>query len=305
MKKIIILQGGKSEEREISLITGREIEKELISIGFSVMKIDPKQYSSYSLMIDDILKEDPYIVFNGLHGAEGEDGRIQALLSLNNIAYTGSDYRASAIAMDKVISSILAASAGVPIPKQYIINNEADHPEKITSQLDFPFVVKPSDSGSSFGISVVRNEEEINSSILEAFKFSNKVICEQFIPGRELTVTILGHQILPVVEIKPKNGWYDFKNKYTSGNTVYEVPAKLSDEENEIIKNYAVKVFARFGCQVYGRVDFRYDGERFYFLEVNTLPGMTSLSLTPMAAKEAGYSFGELLKEIIKLSIKT
>ena len=281
MKKIIILQGGKSEEREISLITGREIEKELISIGFSV------------------------IVFNGLHGAEGEDGRIQALLSLNNIAYTGSDYRASAIAMDKVISSILAASAGVPIPKQYIINNEADHPEKITSQLDFPFVVKPSDSGSSFGISVVRNEEEINSSILEAFKFSNKVICEQFIPGRELTVTILGHQILPVVEIKPKNGWYDFKNKYTSGNTVYEVPAKLSDEENEIIKNYAVKVFARFGCQVYGRVDFRYDGERFYFLEVNTLPGMTSLSLTPMAAKEAGYSFGELLKEIIKLSIKT
>lgn len=302
MEKIIIMLGGKSEEREISLISGKEIAKEL-SKDYDVVVIDPNDYSSYIEMIAIILEEDPYIVFNGLHGAEGEDGRIQALLSLHKIPFTGSGYRASAIAMDKILSSSLASSVGIPVPKQLIIDAKMKDYSLVTEQIKYPIVIKPNDSGSSYGISILQNDNNLDSAIQDAFLYSNKVICEEFIPGRELTVSILGDKILPVLEMKPKQGWYDYENKYTAGNTIYEVPADISEKEEKIIKKYAIKIFDYFGCEVYGRVDFRYDGDNFYFLELNTLPGMTALSLTPKAAKQAGYSFGKLLKQIVELSI--
>nr|MDA3813996.1 ATP-grasp domain-containing protein [Candidatus Cloacimonadota bacterium] len=169
--------------------------------------------------------------------------------------------------------------------------------------IDFPIGIKPNDSGSSVGISIINKESELYEAIKLAFKYSKKVILEQFIDGRELTVTILGDEALPVVEIIPNDGWYNYKSKYTKGKTIYEVPAKLTSEEKNKIQKQALDVFTLFGCEVYGRVDFRYDGEEFYFLEVNTLPGMTLLSLTPMAAKEAGISFKELLIKIIELSL--
>jgi D-alanine-D-alanine ligase len=268
------------------------------------VSIDPQAYQSYQLMMDDLLEIKPEIIFNALHGAEGEDGRLQALFALNKLAFTGSGFRACALAMDKIVSSKLAKTLDIPVPQQTVIEKYMGKNREITCQLNFPLVIKPYDSGSSCGISILSDNSGFEQALAAAFEFSDKVICEKFIPGRELTVSILGDSILPVVEVKPKAGWYDYTNKYTGGKTVYEVPAKISAAEEKIIQDYALKIFRLMGCEVYGRVDFRYDGEKFYFLEVNTLPGMTELSLTPMAAQAAGFSFGKLLQEIIRLSLK-
>ena len=302
-RRIIILAGGFSEEAEVSKTTSNEVAVALESRGYEIKLIDPSSYKTYSEMIKAIREFNPFIVFNGLHGAEGEDGRIQSLLSLEKIPFTGSTYRASAISMDKYISGVLVKYIDISIPMRYLLYK--DHvidSDMIIKKIDFPMVVKPNDSGSSVGISVVAKAGELEQAISKAFKYSDKVLLEQFIEGRELTVTILGKKALPVVEIKPKNGWYDYANKYTKGHTIYEVPAKLSKQESAEIQQQAQEIFKLFGCKAYARVDFRYDGKIFYFLEVNTLPGMTALSLTPMAAKEAGLNFEELLEKIIEFS---
>ncbi|MDY6916150.1 MAG: D-alanine--D-alanine ligase [Candidatus Cloacimonadota bacterium] len=301
-KKIVILAGGNSEEREVSLESSRQIAKTLKK--YQIHMIDPSSFNSYLLMVEKIKSIDPLIVFNGLHGAEGEDGRIQALLELENIQFSGSRFRASAICMDKIISRLLAKCIGIIVPPNIVLHNKkkADL-DKIISKISLPLVVKPNDSGSSVGITIVQNKSELNSSIEKAFAYSEKVICEKYITGRELTVTILDNKALPVVEIKPKTGWYDFTNKYTHGKTIYEVPAKLTSQEKEKIQRQSLKIFRKIGCKSYGRVDFRYDGNNFYFLEVNTLPGMTELSLTPMAAAEAGLDFESLLEKIIATSL--
>ena len=301
-KNIVILSGGSSDEAKVSKVTSTEIAKTLNKDKYREYIIDPNDYNSFVELIEEIKQINPIIVFNGLHGAEGEDGRIQSLLSLENIPFTGSDHRSSTIAMDKHISGIIASSLKIPIPDRIIlqINKKWILPEK----LKFPLIVKPNNSGSSVGITFVKGKIELDEAITLAFRYSNKVIVEEFIEGRELTVTILGEKALPVVEIKPKDGWYNYNNKYSKGKTIYEVPAKLDTKETFVIQDYALKVFNLFGCSVYGRVDFRYDGNNFYFLEVNTLPGMTPLSLTPMAAKEDGFNFERLIEEIIKISLQ-
>lgn len=303
-KNVIILSGGFSEEAEISKASSMEIEKALKENGKEITIVDPKEFNSYSDMIHTIKKLNPDIVFNGLHGAEGENGMIQSLLTLENIPYTGSAQRASAISMDKYISGILAKYVEVNIPRRRLIykNYEYDY-YFIAQHIGFPMVIKPNDSGSSVGISIINEERDLEVAIKLAFKYGEKIIIEQYIAGREFTVTILGNEALPAVEIIPKDGWYDFNNKYSEGNTFYDVPAKLTYDEERNIKRQALEIYNLFGCEVYGRVDFRYDGTDFYFLEVNTLPGMTPLSLTPMAAKEAGLNFKELIFRIIELSL--
>ncbi len=304
LKSIIILSGGYSEEADVSRTSSKEIKKALNENGKNVILLDPAEFDSYSEMIKRINELKPDIVFNGLHGAEGEDGRIQALLTLNNIPFTGSAQRASAISMDKYISGILANYIKIKLPRRRLVYKDYEYDYKpIINHVGFPMVIKPNDSGSSVGISIINEESELDESLKYAFGYSEKAIIEQFIDGRELTVTILGKKALPVVEIIPNDGWYDYKNKYTKGKTIYEVPAKLNSDEVSIIQKQAMDVFTLFGCEIYGRVDFRYDEKDFYFLEVNTLPGMTQLSLTPMAAKEAGISFKELLYKIIELSL--
>ncbi|MFO7895566.1 MAG: D-alanine--D-alanine ligase [Candidatus Cloacimonadales bacterium] len=303
MQKIVILLGGWSEERAVSLVSGAQIEKELQQLEYETIRLDPHDFSSYQKLIEHLLTLKPALVFNALHGAEGEDGRMQALLTMHEIAFTGSGYRACALAMDKIISSKLAKTLDIPVPEQLVLEKYMEKNAENTCQLNFPLVIKPYDSGSSCGISILSDQKGLKTALAEAWQYSDKAICEKFIPGRELTVSILGDRVLPVVEVKPKAGWYDYTNKYTGGNTVYEVPAKISRQEQQIIQAYAQKAFKLFGCEVYGRVDFRYDGKDFYFLEVNTLPGMTELSLTPMAAAAAGFSFGMLLEEIIQLSL--
>lgn len=304
-KIIVILSGGFSEEAEVSRVTSAEINKSLLRSGYKTLVLDPVNFDSYCELISKIKKVKPVIVFNGLHGRDGEDGKIQALLELEQIPYTGSDSRSSTLAMDKGCSGLIAQSIGANLPERAIETDLQDFtPEDVEKVFGYPLVVKPNDSGSSVGISLVENRTQIVPAFLEARKYSKKVIFEKYIPGRELTVTILNNEPLPVVEIKPKNGWYDFTNKYTKGNTFYEVPAVLSEDEKTTVQNLAKRIFAQLGCAVYGRVDFRFDGEKFYFLEVNTLPGMTELSLTPMAAKCAGISFDELLIQIINISLE-
>ncbi len=301
--KIILLSGGFSDEKEISQKTSSAIASALIDNGYKVEQVDPSDFLTYGELISYIKSKKPLIVFNGLHGAEGEDGRIQAMLSLEKLNFTGSKHTASAIAMNKYISTLIASSLNIPCPRQVIIN----HPEELTSQkiefLQYPFIVKPNSNGSSVGVHIIKEESQIHDAVNNAFLFDTQVLCQQFIPGRELTVSILGQEALPVVEIHPLDGFYDYQNKYTKGKTEYLCPSNFSDEEQKIVQEYAKEVFFACNCSVYGRVDFRFDGKDFFFLEINTLPGMTELSLTPMAARAVKISFNELIKRIIDLSL--
>jgi D-alanine-D-alanine ligase len=303
---ILVLSGGNSEEASVSRISAAEVSKALQQNGYSTKIIDPVDFKSYSHLVLEIKSQNPLIVFNGLHGTDGEDGKIQSLFELEGIPYTGTSSRASALAMDKYLSGIIAQYHELKIPKRILLKSLNGLDLKyINDQILYPLVVKPNDSGSSVGISIIENEDELLPAVKEAFKYSDKVLIEKFIEGRELTVTILDDKALPVVEIKPQNGWYDYTNKYTKGNTIYETPAELDNELNMEIQKQAETIFQSLGCSVYARVDFRFDDKNLYFLEVNTLPGMTPLSLTPMAANAAGYSFAELLENIIRISLKS
>lgn len=303
-KKVIVLSGGFSDEKEVSRKTSSAIASALIEKGYAVELVDPVDFNTYSELIEYIKKHDPLIVFIGLHGAEGEDGRIQAMLSLEKIPFTGSHHTGSAIAMDKFISSMLAHAYRIPVPKQILLSAPRILTDKEMHELEFPFIVKPNTSGSSVGVYIVETADQMPEAIENAFKYDKEVLCQEFIEGLELTVSILDNQILPVVEISPKEGFYDYTNKYTKGKTEYICPAPLSEEETKKLQDMAERIFFGAGCKVYGRVDFRFDGKHFYFLEINTLPGMTELSLTPMAAKEAGYSFNQLIQKIIEVSLK-
>jgi len=302
-KKIVVLGGGFSDEREVSLVSSREIAHSLNMSGYETYLLDPADFESYTALISKIYEIKCLIVFIGLHGAEGEDGRIQAILELNGIPFTGSGFKASTLAMDKFLSGIIVDSLNLPVPPHRKIRKDANINDEFYIN-HLPLVVKPNDSGSSVGIRIVNSKLELEEALCSSFKISEEVLCEQFISGSELTVSILNGKALPVLEIKPKNGWYDYTNKYTKGNTEYLVPAPLTEKEMRTVQDYSEKIFNILGCEVYARVDFRYDGQNFYFLEVNTLPGMTSLSLTPMAAKAVGISFDDLLVKIVESSLQ-
>jgi len=313
MQKIVVLLGGNSPERKVSLVSGSEIAGQLKQSGYQVVEIDPADYQYGHELINAIQSQQPDLVFIGLHGGEGENGILQAMLAGSKIPFTGSDYKASAVAMDKLLSKIIAIQAGVPVPA-YITIDKSDYKQgKLSFSKSKLFlselnpnpeiVVKPLDAGSSVGVHIVADEIKWNEALADAFQYSEKILIEEYIAGRELTVTMLDKKALPVVEIKPHKGFYDYPNKYSAGNTDYFAPAELNPQETQTIQNYAVRIWQAMDCNGYGRIDFRYDGKTFYFLEVNTLPGMTPLSLTPMAAKAVGISFGDLLDKIISTVI--
>ncbi|MBN2829893.1 MAG: D-alanine--D-alanine ligase, partial [Candidatus Cloacimonetes bacterium] len=281
MHKIVVLLGGNSPEREISLITGRNIAKQLTDNGYETVAIDPADYKNTNQLIDEIEKNSPDIIFNGLHGGDGENGKLQALFEMNGLKFTGSGSEACMFTMNKYVSKLIAADCEVPVPAHIYLHKGEKLSESELKKIGWPLIVKPNNAGSSVGISLVDSLEMLKPAMSDAFKYDDSILIEQYIPGRELTVTIIDNIARPVVEIKPKQGWYDYKNKYTSGNTEYIAPAELTEKEVALIQDYALRIFKRTGCKAYGRVDFRYDGDKFYFLEVNTLPGMTELSLTP------------------------
>ena len=336
--KIAVLLGGISAERNISMLSGRAITFALRELGHDVKAIDPAKGANGSLSDDELNAataasvtqeeldkfssravmecvtsgqlDDVDIAFIALHGKYGEDGYIQSLLDMQGVPYSGSGMLASGIAMDKALSKLLFQVSG--IPTAYWINVEPDLAEdhmaleQVRREVNGPVVVKPNDQGSTVGLTIVDSGsiDDLAKAIKLAGQYSNSIMIERYIEGRELTVAVLGGDALPVVEIEPKEGIYDYENKYTQGKTEYHCPADISEEVRDHIMSLAVTAHQVVGCEAYSRVDFMLNEDNVpVCLEVNTVPGFTELSLVPMAAREAGVEFGALCEEIIELSL--
>ena len=300
-----MLLGGPSSEREVSLKTGRAVASALRRQGLDVVEIDVGE--DLSRLVDQLKEVRPHVVFIALHGTFGEDGVIQGVLEYLGLPYTGSGVLASALAMDKVASKRLFSYHGIPVPRYTIFRKEGwTLPgETPLEELSYPLVVKPVAEGSTIGVSIVKEEEELDGALKEAYKYGDTVLVEEFVEGREITVGILGEEPLPVIEIIPETGFYDYRAKYTPGLTRYEVPAKLPRETAIMVQDMALLAHRALGCRDVSRVDFRLaeDGTP-YILEVNAIPGMTETSLLPKAAAAAGISFEELVLRILESALK-
>ena len=245
------------------------------------------------------------MVFMALHGENGEDGRIQAAFDLYGIQYTGTGYLSSALAMDKELSKRLFAANSIPTPAGISMEKETCQWDFEKTGLSLPCVVKPCCGGSSIGVSIVRTKEEYRHALEEAFRWEERLIVESYIKGREFSVGVIDFKALPVIEIAPLEGFYDYKNKYAAGSTVETCPAQLPQAIGEKMQHYAEEAARALNLETYGRMDFLLDSqENLYCLEANTLPGMTPVSLLPQEAQAAGMDFGELCEEIIRISKK-
>ena len=337
--KIIVLMGGTSAEREVSLTSGVSVVEALRKRGHEVIALDTagemrkldikdkklleiketppdtkklaeigESFSVQRFKAEDVAGTE--VIFLALHGGKGEDGTIQALLELTGIPYCGSGVLGSALAMDKEMAKVIFKTNDIPTPDWICLDcdklpQESDLISDVEGRLGFPLVVKPNDQGSTVGLSFVEKKQELLSAVREAARFSNRVLLEKYIPGRELTVGILREEALPVAEIIPEHGIYDYECKYTPGKSQYIVPAELSEEKAAELRDVGLKAFRVLRCSDFGRVDFRMDdGGNIFCLEVNTLPGMTPASLVPKAAKAIGISFEQLVERICLLAIE-
>ncbi len=336
--KLCVLLGGPSAEREVSLISGSAMARALVSNGHDVTLLDPatgramrledfqadppstepptsEQVGNFSqgnivlesLMSSTIAESDAIVL--GLHGVPGEDGIIQSVLELLGKPYTGSDSRTSAICIDKHYTKIILKDAGIAVPRGAIValdtNQQDRHAayELTKAEFGFPMVVKPNDQGSTVGLTILHDpaEDAFNKAIDLALLYSPKALIEEFIAGRELTVAVLDGEVLPIVEITTNGGFYDYFHKYTTGMSFHACPADLPSELTAAIQADALRAFHVVGCRGCARIDYRLrpDG-KFFCLEINTLPGMTSTSLVPDAAKAAGMSFEDLCEKILR-----
>ncbi len=297
-RRIAVLMGGPSSEREISLKSGNCVLNALKEANLNVTAFDVNRE-----LPDRLIKEKIDLVFIALHGKPGEDGTIQGMLDILNIPYTGSGVLASALSMDKIASKRLFQIAGIPTPEFKVINKDKSY---IANPLkNFPIVVKPSTEGSTIGISIVKKEDEFKKALETAFCYDDNIICEKYIDGKEITVGILEKKALPIIEIIPKSGFYDFNAKYKKKFTDFIVPAKLVKEKSANIKQIALRAHEILGCYGMSRVDIKLDHElNPYVLEINTIPGLTETSLLPKAAQAAGISFKELCLKLMDMAIK-
>jgi D-alanine-D-alanine ligase len=297
--KVLLAGGGSSHEREVSLKSTAAMERALQDLGYAYRRLDLGNELDVTHEWDDSYD----IVLLGFHGRAGEDGLLQATLDANQIPYTGAGVADSLLAFSKDASKRQFKKHGIPTAEWELLLHETDQ-ELPKTTLQLPYVIKPDNEGSTIGLSVCQKTEDLIEARRVSGGFS-RLIFEQFIPGRELTVGILGDQVLPIVEIFPGHELYDYESKYTKGMSNYECPAKLDDVLARHIQDLAVKSMQSVGVQVYGRVDFRLDPEnRPWCLEINTLPGMTETSLLPMGAAANGLSFPQLIDQILKLSLK-
>lgn len=303
-KKIAVLKGGRSLEREISLKSGARVEKALKALGYSVEGIDVD-----ARMVKRLKEIKPDAAFIAMHGRSGEDGTVQELLDILGIPYTGSNVLPSIRCMDKVLTKHILVADGIPTPRFYAFNRDAfqelgatDTLPIIGEELGYPIVVKPAAQGSALGIRFAHMENELPAALISAFSFGNKVLLEKYVKGKELAISILGKEprALPIVEVRPKTDFFDFESRYTLGKADYIVPAELSPEVAAEIENLSLKVFESLGCSGFGRVDILMDeNDGLQVLEINTIPGFTETSLLPMAAQATGIGFNELVEEIL------
>lgn len=327
--KVTVLMGGRSSEREISLRTGRGIAQSLRNLGHDVISLDTATGRALpagdeeraelpaasrtqitpvtaSIMHDSHAVADAEVIFIALHGGEGEDGTIQALLDLAGKPYTGSGVLASALAMDKAMSKKIFVHEGIPTPEWQLITTDGPLPDVDVARLGgYPIIVKPNAEGSTVGLTVVTEADQLPDAIREAARFDRQILIEQFIPGRELTVSVLGDDVLPIVEIRPKHGHYDYEAKYTKGGSEYFCPADLPADLATRVSDLGRRASHALGCRGASRVDFRLSPDGIaYCLEVNTIPGMTPTSLVPMAAKARGMSYDQLVERMLALALE-
>ena len=328
MKKILTIAGGFSTEREISIKTGRAVAKGIKNAGYESIFIDTAfpetvievdnnfiyEINSYrvertpekdNILIETIKSIAPHKVFIGLHGGEGENGEIQKMLESIGVEYVGSDSVSSAICMDKNESKIFAQKVNVPLAKWKMLTDNEKKPEKVKELINkdysYPVVIKALAQGSSIGVSILHSEEDIDVTIAMMNNIDDEFMIEEYIAGRELSIPVIHSKAFPVIELIPDEGFYDYEHKYSEGVTKHVCPAVLTEEQVNTINSYAVKMNDVLGCKDYCRIDFILDTQgEFYFLEANTLPGMTELSLVPECAKNVGYSFPDLMRLLIE-----
>ncbi|ACM19145.1 D-alanine--D-alanine ligase [Geotalea daltonii FRC-32] len=293
-KKIGVLMGGFSAEREVSLKSGAAVLKALVGLGYNAVGIDVDRNVATKIVAEGI-----NAAFIALHGRYGEDGAIQGLLELMAIPYTGSGVLASALAMNKIFAKQAFQAAGLTVaPYRVVCRGEVFDAKTFT--FPFPVVVKPSQEGSSVGVSIVRQESELEAAMQDAFKYDREILIEQFIKGAEVQVGILEDKALGAIEIVPKKEFYDFEAKYSPGMAEHILPARLPADLYEKVLRAGEEGHRALGCSGYSRVDFLVTTEGLcYILEVNTLPGMTDLSLLPEIARGSGIEFGELVERLI------
>ncbi len=340
--KIVVLAGGTSPERAVSIVTGTNVCEALRKKGHLAVLADvfigwekcskehpfPEDYDlegavsyieSWNDRIEEMRKSrreffGPHIldickkadiVFLALHGANGEDGKIQAVFDLLGIRYTGTGALGSGMAMDKGITKQIFVSGSIPMPKGVILWREESFGKPEDYGMGFPVVVKPCCGGSSVGVSIARDPKAYERALKEAFDWEDKVVVEDYIQGREFSVGVIDGEALPVIEIAPLKGFYDYRNKYEPGLTVETCPADLPAEKAEEMQEYARRGHRLLALEAYSRLDFMMRGDgRIYCLEANTLPGMTPTSLLPQEASAAGMNFPELCEKLIRVSMK-
>ncbi|MDG2951695.1 D-alanine--D-alanine ligase [Exercitatus varius] len=301
-QKIAVLLGGTASEREVSLNSGAAVLEALRSQGYDAHPVDPKETSVAHL------KEQGFDrAFNILHGRGGEDGVIQGVLEQIGLPYTGCGVMTSALTMDKMRTKMLWKGFGLPIADMEIVTKSTAlslDPQAVVSRLGLPLMVKPSREGSSVGLTKVDSADKLKSAVDFALEFDDIVLIEEWLSGDELTVPVLGGEVLPAVQIVPEGEFYDYNAKYISDNTQYICPMPMSDERWEELKNLVKRAYDAVGCRGWSRIDVMTDAEgKFRLVEVNTTPGMTSHSLFPKSAATVGYSFEKLVEKILELSV--
>jgi D-alanine-D-alanine ligase len=305
--KVAVLKGGRSLERGVSLRSGARVEDALARLGHEVLPLDVG-----SDMVERLATERPDVAFVAMHGPGGEDGTAQELLEILGVPFTGPGPAACARCMDKVLAKHELRGAGVPTPDWFAFNETAfrelgaaDALGQVEERLGFPLVVKPSRGGSALGVKFASGRAEVPEALVSAFSYDDRVLLERFVEGRELAVSVLGGEPLPVVEAIPSGGdRYDFEARYEIGRTEFACPAELGEAESAVVTETALGAYEALGCSGFARVDLILAEEGPQVLEVNAIPGLTDTSLLPQAAEAAGLSFEKLIERILDLTLK-
>jgi len=308
-KRVAVLMGGKSLERDVSIRSGRKVSRALSELGFTVFDLDVDE-----TLMATLKRLRPDLVYIALHGKYGEDGTIQELLEILDIPYTGPGVLASTLGFNKVLAKELFLREKIPTPPFFMLSaatfqemGALDVFPEVEKKIGFPLVIKPAAQGSALGVKVVESAAAVAPAVMSALGYDDRVIIEQFIKGTEIAVSILGNEeleALPIVEIVPKSGVFDFDARYTMGATEFYIPARLDKETGERARQVALRTHEALGCKNVSRVDIIVDSQgEPYVLELNISPGMTDTSLLPLAAQAAGISFNDLVARLVDLAL--